>query len=50
MRWIGNAEVALEMLVDRALSRFAHGSLLADKQAIQWMMSGVGDGAVRGAS
>ena len=39
MRWIGNAEVALEMLVDRALNREAHGSKLADKQAIQWMMS-----------
>jgi acyl-CoA dehydrogenase len=39
MRWIGNAEVALEMLMDRALQRFAHGSVLADKQAIQWMMS-----------
>src|SRR3989440_10400918 len=39
MRWIGQAEVALEMLVDRALNREAHGSLLADKQAIQWMMS-----------
>ncbi len=39
MRWIGNAEVALEMLVDRALNREAHGSLLADKQAIQWMMA-----------
>jgi acyl-CoA dehydrogenase len=39
MRWIGNAEVALEMLVDRALNRFSHGSLLADKQAIQWMMA-----------
>ena len=39
MRWIGNAEVALEMLVDRALNREPHGSLLADKQAIQWMMA-----------
>ena len=39
MRWIGNAEVALEMLMERALTRFAHGSVLADKQAIQWMMS-----------
>jgi acyl-CoA dehydrogenase len=39
MRWIGNAEVALDMLVDRALNRHAHGSLLADKQAIQWMMA-----------
>src|SRR5207237_8692907 len=39
MRWIGNAEGALEMLMDRALKRFAHGSMLADKQGIQWMMS-----------
>jgi len=39
MRWIGNAEVALEMMVDRANKRFTHGSLLADKQAIQWMIS-----------
>src|SRR5437763_430248 len=39
MRWIGQAEIALEMLVDRALNREAHGSLLADKQAIQWMMA-----------
>jgi len=39
MRWIGNAEIALEMLMDRALNRYAHGSLLADKQAIQWMMA-----------
>jgi len=39
MRWIGNAEIALEMLVDRALNRHAHGSLLAEKQAIQWMMA-----------
>jgi acyl-CoA dehydrogenase len=39
MRWIAQAELALEMLVDRALQRFSHGSLLADKQAIQWMMA-----------
>ena len=39
MRWIGQAEVALDMLVDRALNRFAHGSLLADKQGIQWMIA-----------
>src|SRR5947209_684438 len=39
MRWIGQAELALEMLVDRALHRFSHGSVLADKQAIQWMMA-----------
>ena len=39
MRWIGQAEVALEMMVDRALKRFSHGSYLAEKQAIQWMMA-----------
>ncbi len=39
MRWIGQAEVALEMMVDRALNRFAHGSFLADKQAIRWMIA-----------
>ncbi len=39
MRWIGNAEVALEMLVKRALERELHGGVLADKQGIQWMMS-----------
>ena len=39
MRWLGTAEIALEMLVDRALKRYSHGSYLAEKQAIQWMMS-----------
>ena len=39
MRWIGQAEVALDMMVDRALNRFAHGSLLADKQGIQWLIA-----------
>jgi acyl-CoA dehydrogenase len=39
MRWIGQAELALEMLVERALHRYSHGSLLSDKQAIQWMMA-----------
>ena len=39
MRWIGNAEVALEMLVNRALNRQVQGGLLADKQAIQFMMA-----------
>jgi acyl-CoA dehydrogenase len=39
MRWIGQIEMALEMLVERAQSRFAHGSLLSDKQGIQWMMA-----------
>ncbi len=39
MRWIGQAEVALNMMVERAMSRFAHGSLLAEKQGIQWMIA-----------
>jgi len=39
MRWIGQAETALEMMIDRATKRFAHGSLLSEKQGIQWMIS-----------
>jgi acyl-CoA dehydrogenase len=39
MRWIGQAEVALNMMIDRSLNRFAHGSLLAEKQGIQWMIA-----------
>lgn len=39
MRWLGQAEMALDMMVDRSLNRFAHGSLLADKQGIQWMIA-----------
>ena len=39
MRWIGQAETALEMMVARSLERFSHGSLLAEKQGIQWMIA-----------
>jgi acyl-CoA dehydrogenase len=39
MRWIGQAEVALNMMIERALGRYAHGSLLAEKQGIQWMIA-----------
>lgn len=39
MRWLGQAEIALDMMVKRSLERFAHGSLLADKQGIQWMIA-----------
>jgi len=39
MRWIGQAEIALDMMVQRALERFAHGSYLAEKQGIQWMIA-----------
>jgi acyl-CoA dehydrogenase len=39
MRWLAQAETALDMMVDRALHRFSHGSLLAEKQGIQWMIA-----------
>ncbi|MED5262279.1 MAG: acyl-CoA dehydrogenase family protein [Myxococcota bacterium] len=39
MRWIGQAETALNLTIDRAMKRFAHGSLLAEKQGIQWMIA-----------
>jgi acyl-CoA dehydrogenase len=39
MRWIAQAEMALDMMVDRALNRYSHGSILAEKQGIQWMIA-----------
>jgi acyl-CoA dehydrogenase len=39
MRWLGQIETALEMLIDRAQKRYAHGSLLSEKQGIQWMIA-----------
>jgi acyl-CoA dehydrogenase len=39
MRWIGQAEIALNMTIDRSLNRYSHGSLLAEKQGIQWMIA-----------
>jgi acyl-CoA dehydrogenase len=35
MRWLGQSQRAFDMLCERALSRYAHGSILADKQMIQ---------------
>jgi len=35
MRWLGQSQRALDMLCERALSRYSHGSLLADKQTVQ---------------
>lgn len=35
MRWIGQSRRAFDMLCDRALPRFIHGSRLADKQMTQ---------------
>ncbi len=35
MRWLGQAQRAFDMLCERATYRYAHGSLLAEKQTIQ---------------
>ncbi len=35
MRWLGQAQRAFELMVDRAGTRYAHGSLLKDKGEIQ---------------
>jgi acyl-CoA dehydrogenase len=35
MRWLGQSKRAFDMLCERAVSRYAHGSLLSDKQTIQ---------------
>ena len=39
MRWISQAETALDMMVERSLNRYSHGSLLAEKQGIQWLIA-----------
>ncbi len=39
MRWIAQAEAALNMMVDRSLTRYSHGSWLAEKQGVQWMIA-----------
>jgi acyl-CoA dehydrogenase len=35
MRWLGQSKRAFDMMCERSLSRFTHGSLLAEKQTIQ---------------
>ncbi|MEU6699698.1 acyl-CoA dehydrogenase family protein [Pseudonocardia sp. NPDC046786] len=35
MRWLGQSQRAFDMLCERAVSRYAHGSVLADKQMVQ---------------
>ena len=35
MRWLGQSKRAFDMLCERAVSRYAHGSYLAEKQTIQ---------------
>ena len=39
MRWIGQAQRAFELMVSRANSRYAHGSLLADKGEIRRLVA-----------
>ena len=42
MRWLGQIELALELMIDRAQKRFSHGSLLSEKQGIQWLIADSG--------
>jgi acyl-CoA dehydrogenase len=35
MRWLGQAQRAFDLMCERSLKRYAHGSLLSDKQMIQ---------------
>jgi acyl-CoA dehydrogenase len=35
MRWLGQSKRAFDMLCERAVTRYAHGSVLADKQMVQ---------------
>jgi acyl-CoA dehydrogenase len=39
MRWLGQIETALDLMVERATSRYSHGSFLSEKQGIQWLIS-----------
>lgn len=39
MRWISQIQRALDLMVARATSRYAHGSLLSEKQGVQWLVS-----------
>jgi acyl-CoA dehydrogenase len=39
MRWLGQSGRAFDMLCERAVSRYTHGSVLADKQMVQDMVA-----------
>jgi acyl-CoA dehydrogenase len=39
MRWLGQIEIALDLMVSRSIERYSHGSYLAEKQGIQWLVS-----------
>jgi acyl-CoA dehydrogenase len=44
MRWLGQSQRAFDMLCERAVSRYAHGSYLAEKQMIQdWVAESVAE-------
>jgi acyl-CoA dehydrogenase len=44
MRWLGQSQRAFDMLCERAVSRFTHGSFLAEKQMIQdWVAESVAE-------
>jgi acyl-CoA dehydrogenase len=44
MRWLGQCRRALDMLCERAVSRFAFGSMLSEKQTVQnWVADSVAE-------
>ncbi len=44
MRWLGQSRRAFDMLCERAVSRYAHGSVLAEKQTVQnWVADSVAE-------
>jgi acyl-CoA dehydrogenase len=44
MRWLGQSRRAFDLLCERALTRYAHGSLLAEKQMVQdWIAQSYAD-------
>ncbi|MGH9068840.1 MAG: acyl-CoA dehydrogenase family protein [Acidimicrobiales bacterium] len=44
MRWLGQSRRAFDMLCERAVSRYAHGSYLAEKQMVQaWVADSVAE-------
>jgi len=44
MRWLGQSQRAFDMLCERAVSRFSHGSLLSEKGTVQdWIAESAAD-------
>ena len=42
MRWLGQSQRAFDMMCERAVSRYTHGSVLAEKQMVQDWIADVG--------